>query len=86
MIAGPVDEMAERLAEHVLPALATRLESEADAGEPYLAAEDAAAYIAAPKARIYELVKAGEIEHRRDGRRILTKRRWLDEYLEEVAA
>lgn len=50
--------------------------------EPYLTAEQAAAYMAASKQRIYDLSSQGRLRCVKDGSRLLTKRSWLDAYLE----
>jgi len=62
-----VDVIVERLAE--------RLERPA---EPWLDVDQAAAYIAAPRSRVYDLVAQERVECRRDGRRVLFRRAWLD--------
>jgi excisionase family DNA binding protein len=62
-----VDEIAARVAE--------RLERP---GESWLDVDAAADYIAAPRSRIYDLVSQGRVECRRDGRRVLFRREWLD--------
>ena len=51
--------------------------------DPYLTVEEAARYIGAPRSRIYDLTGKGAIESRKDGRRLLTKRSWLDRYLDD---
>ncbi|MGI8731413.1 MAG: helix-turn-helix domain-containing protein [Solirubrobacteraceae bacterium] len=48
---------------------------------PFLDVDEAASYIRAGKQRIYDLVSAGAIEPRRDGRRLLFHRDDLDDYL-----
>ena len=66
-----VDQIAERVAE--------RLERPA---ESWLDVDGAATYIAAPRSRVYDLVSQGRVECRRDGRRVLFRREWLDRALE----
>jgi excisionase family DNA binding protein len=68
------DALAERLAEQ-----AAALDSQQ---EPYWTAEQAAAYIAADKQRIYDLRSQGRLHCVKDGSRLLTRRSWLDAYLE----
>ena len=65
------DELVEAIAERV----AERIERPA---EPWLDVKQAAAYIAAPESRVYDLVSQGRVECRRDGRRVLFRREWLD--------
>jgi excisionase family DNA binding protein len=52
--------------------------------EPYWTAEQAAGYIAADKQRIYDLRSQGRLRCVKDGSRLLTRRSWLDAYLEGV--
>jgi excisionase family DNA binding protein len=54
--------------------------------EPYLAVEEAAEYLAAPKSRIYELVERGRLNPYRDGRRLLFRREDLDAVLHREEA
>lgn len=65
------DEIVDLIAERV----AERLERPA---EGWLDVDQAAAYIAAPKSRVYDLVAQERVECRRDGRRVLFRREWLD--------
>lgn len=62
-----VDTIADRVAE--------RLEQPAEA---WLDVDQAAAYIAAPRSRIYDWIAQGRVKCRRDGRRVLFRRAWLD--------
>lgn len=56
--------------------------------EPWLTVEQAAEYLACPTSRIYDLVslRKGDpdagVEFRKDGRRTLFRRTWLDAVLE----
>ncbi len=50
--------------------------------EPYWTAEQAAAYISADKQRIYDLRSQDRLRCVKDGSRLLTRRSWLDAYLE----
>lgn len=52
------------------------------AQEPYWTAEQAASYIAADKQRIYDLRSQDRLRCVKDGSRLLTRRSWLDAYLE----
>lgn len=51
------------------------------APEGYLAVEAAAEYLDAPASRVYDLAAAGKLRVVRDGRRVLTRASWIDEYL-----
>jgi hypothetical protein len=56
--------------------------------EPWLDVDAAAAYLACPRSRIYDLVSLRKgnpdtgVEHRKDGSRLLFRRDWLDAALE----
>lgn len=49
--------------------------------EEWLDVDAAAAYLSAPKSRVYDLIAQEAIETVRDGRRVLTRASWLDAYL-----
>ena len=51
--------------------------------EPYLGVEDAARYLACGRQRIYDLHSQGRIRCIKDGSRLLTRRSWIDDYLEQ---
>jgi len=51
--------------------------------EPWIGVDDAAAHLACSRKRIYDLVAQRRVRVRRDGRRLLFRRSWLDEALEE---
>lgn len=65
------DELVDAIADRV----AERLERPA---EGWLDVDQAAAYIAAPRSRIYDWIAQERVECRRDGRRVLFRREWLD--------
>lgn len=65
------DELVDAIADRV----ADRLERPA---EGWLDVDQAADYICAPKSRIYDWIAQERVEHRRDGRRVLFRRAWLD--------
>ena len=65
-------ELVDAIAERVAAKLA------APASEPWLDVAGAAEYLACPTSRIYDLVAKKQLEVRRDGRRVLTRREWLD--------
>ena len=54
--------------------------------EPYLDPDGAAEYLACPRSRIYDLVSQGRLRPKRDGRRLLFRREWLDDALEDGPA
>ena len=57
-----------------------------EAPEPWMDVDEAAQYIAAKRQRVYDLVSQGRLRHCREGRRLLFRREWLDECLEEATA
>lgn len=69
--------VSARLAEHV---------AALKPPEPYLSAQEAAAYIAAPVSRVHDLAAANRLRHYRDGRRLLFRREDLDALLTVVEA
>ncbi len=69
------DELADAIAERVVELLGAP-------AEPWLDVDAAAEYVAAPKSRIYDWLAQGRVEHRRDGRRVLFRREWLDAVLD----
>jgi excisionase family DNA binding protein len=54
--------------------------------EPWIGVGDASAHLACPRSRIYALVSAGRIPHRKDGSRLLFRRSELDAWLAEGGA
>lgn len=68
-----------RLADLVADQLAERGVAEP---EPWLGVTEAAEYLACPMSRIYDLVAQRRVEFRKDGRRTLFRREWLDEALQ----
>lgn len=72
--AGAIEHLADLVAER----LADRLQS---SSSPWLDVEAAAAHLACSRERIYDLVQSGQLEHARDGRRLLFRREHLDDYL-----
>lgn len=69
-----------RLAADQLDALADRIA--ARMGQPqidrWLTSDQAAAYLGCPRGRIHDLVARGDLQVRRDGRRLLFRQAWLD--------
>jgi excisionase family DNA binding protein len=75
--------LADRAADRVAGQVADRVAAALAAREaPWLNVEQAAAYLAAPRSRIHDLVAAGQLRCARDGRRLLFRREWLDDALE----
>jgi excisionase family DNA binding protein len=75
---GPlVDLLVDRAVERVAELLPAPVDC-----SPWLDADGAAAYIAATRDRIYDLVQLRKLEPRRDGRRLVFRREDLDAYLE----
>jgi excisionase family DNA binding protein len=68
-------DFAEELARRVAEQLAEVVGAPA---EPYLDVDQAAAYLACDKDRIYDLKALGRIHFVKDGRRLLFRREWLD--------
>lgn len=77
------DEALDALADLLAPRLAGRLGS--GSSSPWLNAQQAADYIAAPVSRIHDLVQLGRLKPCRDGRRLLFHRDDLDSYLRSSA-
>lgn len=50
--------------------------------EPFWAPDQAAAYMACDRQRIYDLHSQGVLRCAKDGGRLLTRRSWIDDYLE----
>jgi excisionase family DNA binding protein len=79
------DEMLQELAsvladdDRFVALLASRFDRPVGKPDGWLNVEQAAAYRGCPRSRIYELAERGLLEHRKDGRRLYTKRAWLDE-------
>jgi excisionase family DNA binding protein len=74
-------ELIEQIAQRAAQLVAER---QAASASPWLNAEQAAEYIAAPVGRIHDLVQLRKLTPRRDGRRLLFRREDLDAYLEEA--
>ncbi len=68
-------EVPDELVDTIAARVAERLEQPTDG---WLDVDQAAVHISAPKSRVYDLVSQGRVECRRDGRRVLFRREWLD--------
>jgi excisionase family DNA binding protein len=51
--------------------------------EPYIGVEEAARYLACDRQRIYDLRSQRRLRCIKDGGRLLTRRSWIDAYLEQ---
>ena len=76
-------ELLEAIAVRAADLVEDRSREEA---EPWIDVEEAAEYMACKPQRIYDLVSQGRMRHRKDGRRLLFRRSWLDAYLEGATA
>lgn len=77
-------EMVELVAVRAAQLVAEQLE--ATRPEPWMTVEQAAEHIAAPRSRIYALVSAGRIPHRKDGSRLLFRASELDQWINDGGA
>jgi excisionase family DNA binding protein len=75
-----VEAVAERATELVLAELA-ELHGPAAGESPFLSVAEAAAYLRAPRQRIYDLCSSGRLERVKDGTRTLIRRSDLDAHL-----
>jgi excisionase family DNA binding protein len=71
-------EVMEMLAVSVASQLGERLRVQP---EQWIGVEQAAAHLACPKSRIYDLVSARRVPHERDGSRLLFRRSDLDSWV-----
>lgn len=82
-IAGASIELEGASLEVLADLVADRLEERGvSEPEPWLGVDEAAGYLSCPKSRIYDWVAQSRVEFRKDGRRTLFRRAWLDEALE----
>lgn len=77
-------ELVEEIARRVAEILAERQGTDDQDG--FLDVAAAAEFLSCPKSRIYALVSAGRIPHKRDGSRLLFDRQALREYVENGGA
>lgn len=71
-------EVIETIAESVASQLGERLRAQP---EKWIGVQEAAAHLACPKSRIYDLVSARRVPHERDGSRLLFRRSELDAWV-----
>jgi excisionase family DNA binding protein len=62
-----------------------KIEARLQRTDGYMNAETAARYLDAPPSRVYDLAATGRLRVVRDGRRLLTRREWLDDVLTEAS-
>lgn len=74
-------EVIDLIVERAVSVLADRVRQEEP--EPWIGVEEAAAHLACSRKRVYDLVAQRRIRVRRDGRRLLFRRSWLDAALDE---
>lgn len=75
------DEALDLLAERLAPRLAARSTTTADGGGWVRGAEKIAAYIDAPRSRVYALTSAGRIPIERDGSSLVARKSDLDAWV-----
>jgi excisionase family DNA binding protein len=80
-VISDLDALSEQLVERLTEAMG--LMNIGHAVEPYWTAEEAAAYLACDRQRIYDLRSEGRLKCVKDGSRVLTRRSWIDNYLKE---
>lgn len=82
-IAGAAIEIEGASLEVLADLVADRLEQRGvSEPERWLGVKEAAEYLACPPSRIYDWVSQRRVEFRKDGRRTLFRREWLDAALE----
>jgi excisionase family DNA binding protein len=72
-------DLTQLIDDRIALALEEALSEPSDNG--YLNAESAASYLDCPVSRIHDAVGGGALRHEKDGRRLLFKTEWLDEYV-----
>jgi len=78
-----VDAFSERVADVIVERLGDVRSAEPS---PYLDVAAAARYLACEEHRIYDLVHQRRLRVARDGRRLLFRREWLDECLDDQSS
>lgn len=76
------DTFLDAIVERLAPLMAERIAASSARPDQWLDVKQAAEYISAPVSRIYDLRAQRKVDFRKDGSRLLTRRSWLDEYLE----
>jgi excisionase family DNA binding protein len=74
-------ELVDAIAHRVVELFQETTARAAGEPEPWISADEAAAYLGKPKSRLYELAAADAVRHGRDGRSVLFRRSDLDVYL-----
>ncbi len=79
-VCGHVSDLRVEIPDELVDRIARRVAElqEPNGQAPYLNVEQAAAYLAAPASRVYELVERRRLRVHRDGRRLLFTRADLD--------
>jgi excisionase family DNA binding protein len=77
------DLLVEAVARRVVELMSA--ERQSNEPEPYIGVEEAARYLACDRQRIYDLKSQGRLRCIKDGGR-LTRRSWIDDYLEQENA
>ena len=72
------DDLIRAVADRVRQELARKRALEL---RPWLDVKGAAEYLSCPTGRIYALTGSGRMRHERDGRRLLFRREWLDDFV-----
>lgn len=76
------DAVVDAIALRVVELLDERAALAAQHPEPWIDVDAAAAHIAKPRSRLYDLASQGALPHGRDGRSLLFRRSDLDAYLQ----
>lgn len=79
---GLVLPFPPELLEVIAARAAELVEDRAEAADLWMDVGESAEYLRCKPQRIYDLVSQARLEHRKDGRRLLFRRSWIDEYLE----
>jgi excisionase family DNA binding protein len=80
LIAALVAQLTAAQVKEVFSSLGYEL-SAVSSQEPYLSVKEAARVLDCGTKRIYNLKNQGNLRFTKDGGRVLTTRRWIDEYL-----
>jgi excisionase family DNA binding protein len=75
------DGLVEAVARRVVELLDEREKLAAQEPEGFIDVDTAAEFMAAKRSRVWDLCASGALRHVRDGRRVLTRRSWVSDYL-----